>query len=303
MGTGDKSPGLSPRDARTRSVKPVWLARKIDFKSMSETQSKLSGLRLHTVCVQARCPNISECFGRGTATFLILGDTCTRACSFCNVTKGEPGAIDASEPQRISQAVIKLALKYIVITSVTRDDLEDGGASVFAKTIKILKNYDKALKVEVLVPDFKGYKPAIDAVLAAGPDVFGHNIETVPSLYNIRKGADYSRSLGVLQYAAEKGALTKSSVMLGLGEREDEVMASFSDLRLAGCSYLSIGQYLQPDASHYPVKEYAMPEQFAYYKEEALKMGFLHVESGPYVRSSYLAENYNDPGPKTHNPG
>jgi lipoic acid synthetase len=147
--------------------------------------------------------------------------------------------------------------------------------------------------VEVLVPDFKGYKPSIDAVLAAGPDVFGHNIETVPSLYNIRKGADYSRSLGVLKYAADNGAVTKSSIMLGFGEREDEVMASFSDLRLAGCSYLSIGQYLQPDAAHHPVKEYATPEVFSYYKEETLKMGFLHVESGPYVRSSYLAENYN----------
>jgi lipoyl synthase len=276
----------------TGRVKPAWLSRKIDFKSMSETQGKLSGLNLHTVCVQARCPNISECFGRGTATFLILGDTCTRSCSFCNVSKGEPGAPDLLEPQRVAEAVKKLGLKYIVITSVTRDDLEDGGAGIFYETIKILKNYDKALKVEVLVPDFKGYKPAIDAVLAAGPDVFGHNIETVPSLYNIRKGADYARSLGVLRYAAEKGAKTKSAVMLGLGEREDEVMASFSDLRLAGCSYLSIGQYLRPDASHYPVKEYATPEQFAYYKEEALKMGFLHVESGPYVRSSYMAEKY-----------
>lgn len=279
--------------ATGRSLKPSWLARKIDFKSMSATQQKLSGLNLHTVCVQARCPNISECFGRGTATFLILGDICTRQCSFCNVKKGEPDFSGKDEAKRLAEAVKKLGLKYVVITSVTRDDMEDGGASVYAETIKILKDYDKALKVEVLVPDFKGYKPAIDAVLAAGPDVFGHNIETVPSLYNIRKGADYSRSLGVLKHAADKGAVVKSSIMLGLGEREDEVMASLSDLRLAGCVYLSIGQYLQPDASHYPVKEYAAPELFAYYKEEALKMGFSHVESGPYVRSSYMAEKYS----------
>ena len=271
--------------------KPAWLSRKIDFKSMSQTQSKLSGLNLHTVCVQARCPNISECFGRGTATFLILGETCTRGCSFCNVNKGAPTGIELGEPVRVAEAVNRLKLKYVVITSVTRDDLEDGGASVFAETVRRIKE-DKNTKVEVLVPDFKGYKPAIDSVLASKPDVFGHNIETVPSLYNIRKGADYSRSLGVLKYAAEMGALVKSAIMLGLGEREDEVMASLSDLRMAGCSYLSMGQYLQPDASHYPVKEYAAPELFAYYKDEALKMGFKHVESGPYVRSSYMAENY-----------
>ncbi len=276
-----------------RKKKPLWLARKTDFRSMSETQSKLSGLNLHTVCVQARCPNISECFGRGTAAFLILGDICTRSCSFCNVKKGEPDYRSKDEPQRVAEAVKKLGLKYIVITSVTRDDLEDGGASVFAETIKILKDSDKTLKVEVLVPDFMGYKPAIDAVLAAGPDVFGHNIETVPSLYKIRKGADYGRSLGVLEYASGKGAVTKSAVMLGLGEREDEMITAFSDLRRAGCVYLSIGQYLQPDASHYPVKEYIDPVEFKAYRETALKMGFLHVEAGPYVRSSYLAENYN----------
>jgi lipoyl synthase len=279
--------------ATGRDQKPSWLARKIDFKSMSETQSKLSGLNLHTVCVQARCPNISECFGRGTATFLILGDICTRSCSFCNVKKGEPFYKETDEPQRVAEAVGRLKLKYVVITSVTRDDLEDGGASVFAETIKSIKGTDKAIKIEVLVPDFKGYKPAMDAVMAAGPDVFGHNIETVPSLYNIRKGADYSRSLGVIKYASEKGALTKSAIMLGMGEREDELMASFSDLRQAGCGYLSIGQYLQPDASHYPVKEYITPEQFEAYKQAALGMGFLHVESGPYVRNSYLAEKYN----------
>jgi lipoic acid synthetase len=203
-----------------------------------------------------------------------------------------PGVIDAGEPVRVAEAVEKLGLKYAVITSVTRDDLEDGGASVFAETICMIRKAGKNTKIEVLVPDFKGYKASIDAVLAAGPDVFGHNIETVPSLYNIRKGADYGRSLGVLKYAAEKGAVTKSAIMLGLGEREDEVMASLSDLRAAECSYLSIGQYLQPDASHHPVKEYAAPELFAYYKEEALKMGFSHVESGPYVRSSYMAEKY-----------
>jgi lipoyl synthase len=272
--------------------RPSWLGKKMDFGSMSATQQKLSGLNLHTVCVQARCPNISECFGRSIAAFLILGDTCTRGCSFCNVKKGLPGKPDGREPERVAEAVSRLGLKYVVITSVTRDDLEDGGAGAYAKTIKILKDPDKALKVEVLVPDFKGQARALDAVIEAGPDVFAHNIETVPSLYTIRKGADYSRSLGVIAYASKKGALTKSAIMLGLGEREDEVIAVLSDLRRSGCSYMSIGQYLSPDASHYPVKEYATPETFAYYKEEAIKMGFWDVKSGPYVRSSYMAEEY-----------
>lgn len=272
--------------------RPAWLKKKIDFRAMTATQELLSGTNLRTVCVQARCPNISECFGRGTATFLILGDTCTRACSFCNVKKGGPSGIDRDEPMRVAGAIKKLGLKYTVITSVTRDDLSDGGASIFAETITRIKEADKDARIEVLVPDFLGQTPAIDAVLAAGPDVFAHNIETVPSLYNIRKGANYSRSLGVIKYAADKGALTKSAIMLGLGEREDEVMASLSDLKRSGCAYMSIGQYLQPDSSHIPVKEYATPGIFAYYKEEALKMGFKHVESGPYVRSSYMAETY-----------
>jgi lipoic acid synthetase len=279
--------------ATGRKNRPLWLARKIDFKSMSETQSKLSGLNIHTVCVQARCPNISECFNRGTATFLILGDICTRACVFCNVKKGVPGPVDAGEPEQVLEAVRRLGLKYAVITSVTRDDLEDGGAPVFAETIKILKDHDKTLKVEVLVPDFKGYKPAIDSVLEARPDVFGHNIETVPSLYSIRKGADYNRSLGVLEYAAGKGAVTKSAILLGLGETRDEALSTMEDVRKTGCSYMSIGQYLQPDNSHYPIREYVAPEMFDIYKSAALAMGYAHVESGPYVRSSYMAEKYD----------
>jgi len=279
MGTGLKKPG--------------WLDKKLCFKDLQATQEKLSGLNLHTVCVQARCPNISECFKRSTATFLILGDICTRSCIFCNVKKGCPGAVDMDEPETVRNAVEKLGLKYVVITSVTRDDLKDCGASVFARTIKILKDYDKTLKVEVLVPDFMGLKPAIDAVLDAGPDVFGHNIETVSLLYNIRKGADYSRSLGVLQYAAGKGVITKSAILLGLGETRDEALATMKDIRETGCSYLSIGQYLQPDAAHYPVQEFIPPAMFEMYKSKALELGFVHVESGPYVRSSYLAENYN----------
>ncbi|HRU39197.1 MAG TPA: lipoyl synthase, partial [Candidatus Goldiibacteriota bacterium] len=240
------------------TARPSWLSKKIDFRSMSGTQEKLSGLGIHTVCVQARCPNISECFGRGTATFLILGDTCTRGCSFCNVKKGVPDAPDREEPGRVAEAVKKLGLKYAVITSVTRDDLEDGGASAFAETARAIK-LATAAKVEVLVPDFAGDTRAVDKVLEAGPDVFGHNIETVPSLYYIRKGASYSRSLSVLKHAAGAGAVTKSAIMLGLGEREDEVMASLSDLRQAGCSYLCIGQYLRPDAAHYPVSEFVNP--------------------------------------------
>jgi lipoyl synthase len=273
--------------------KPVWLDKKLYFRDLQSTQEKLSGLNLHTVCVQARCPNISECFKRNTATFLILGDTCTRSCIFCNVKKGCPGAVDMDEPETVRNAVEKLGLKYVVITSVTRDDLKDCGAFIFAETVRKVKNISYGPKVEVLVPDFMGLKPAIDAVLDAGPDVFGHNIETVPSLYNIRKGADYSRSLGVLQYAAGKGAVTKSAILFGLGETRDEALVTMKDIRETGCSYLSIGQYLQPDAAHYPVREYIRPEIFDEYKKAALDMGFTHVESGPYMRSSYLAENYN----------
>ncbi len=287
--------------------KPTYAKKKIDFKQMHETESALAGLKLHTVCHQARCPNISECFGRGTATFLILGDTCTRNCSFCNVKKGVPAAADLSEPARIAEAVEKLKLKYAVITSVTRDDMEDGGAGVFAEVIKQINHRSqipnpkegqlnsRKVKVEVLVPDFKADRNAIKTVLDAGPDVFAHNVETVPSLYKVRKGADYKRSLEVLRLAKEISpkAVTKSAVLLGLGEKEEELRTVFDDLVKAGCDYISIGQYLQPDKQHHEVVEYIKPAVFDWYKKQAYKAGFKHVESGVWVRSSYMAETYN----------
>ncbi len=275
--------------------RPAYAVKKIDFKAMHETEAALSGLKLHTVCHQARCPNISECFKKGTATFLILGDTCTRSCVFCNVKKGKPEGIDKSEALRVAQAVKKLKLKYAVITSVTRDDLKDGGAFAFAEVIKCIRDINPEIKVEVLVPDFKADRESIKNVVDAKPDVFAHNVETVPSLYSIRIGADYKRSLKVLSVAKEISPYitTKSAILLGLGEKEEEVMEVFKDLVKTGCDYISIGQYMQPDKEHYNVVEYIKPEKFEWYKEKAYKAGFKHVESGVWVRSSYMAEKYN----------
>ncbi len=272
--------------------RPVWLRKKINFKHMHETEGKLKGLKIHTVCHQARCPNISECFGRGTATFMILGDRCTRNCAFCNVKKGAPLKPDPGEPGRLLEAVMKLGLKYVVITSVTRDDLPDGGAGLFAECVERIKKYDEEIKTEVLVPDFKGDNKAVDIVLKSRPDIFAHNVETVPSLYHIRKGADYARSLGVIRSAKKSGVKIKSGIMLGMGEKEYEVISVLRDLREAGCDFLSIGQYLRPSENNIPVAAYIHPEKFDYYRQISLAMGFLHTESGPYVRSSYFAERY-----------
>ncbi len=261
---------------------------------MHGTEGMLRGLGLHTVCHQARCPNIAECFSRGTATFLIMGDVCTRGCSFCAVKHGAPGLPDAAEPGRVAEAVRRMGIRHAVITSVTRDDLPDGGASLFAGVIRGLRAHDAAVTVEVLVPDFRGDADAIGIVAGAGPDIFGHNIETVPSLYAVRKGCDYKRSLKVLETArAFSPALrTKSGMMLGLGEAREEVSAVMRDLRRAGCDYLSLGQYLRPGGGCAPVREYIEPAMFDAYREEALALGFSHVESGPYVRSSYMADTY-----------
>jgi lipoyl synthase len=267
--------------------------KKIDFKKMHGVEEKLKGLGLNTVCHNARCPNVSECYERGTAAFLILGNICTRGCGFCNVESGASGRNNPGEPELVAKAVKRMSLKYAVITSVTRDDLEDGGASVFAEAIKRLKESGSDIKVEVLVPDFKGSESAVDTVLGAGPDVFAHNIETVPSLYSIRKGAEYERSLKVLSYASRaKKIKTKSGLMLGLGEKYDEVIGTLKDIKETGCGYMAIGQYLRPSGKNCEVKDYITAEMFGEYKNRALEMGFLHVESGPWVRSSYMAENY-----------
>lgn len=276
-------------------MKPSWLNKKIQLGACSEVKSLLREMKLETVCEQASCPNIGECFSRSNATFLILGRQCTRACSFCNVIKGKPLPPDKEEPARVALAVKKLALKHVVITSVTRDDLLDGGAEIFADTVLNIRRATPEVKIEVLIPDFKLSLGSLQAVAGSRPDIIAHNVETVPSLYgSVRQGSDYRRSLGVLD-AIKKIApdiKTKSGIMLGMGEKEVEIVAVMSDLRSVKCDFLSIGQYLAPSKLHYPVKEYITPEQFAYYRQMALSIGFSHVESGPYVRSSYMAGEY-----------
>lgn len=248
--------------------------------------------RLNTVCEESRCPNISECFGSGTATFMILGDRCTRGCSFCNIRRGSPLPPDPEEPYRVLEAVRVLGLRYVVITSVTRDDLPDGGADQFARCVRVLKENLSGIKVEVLIPDFGGKKEAIEKVLEEGPDVVAHNVETVPRLYEqVRRGADYKRSLQVLRYVKEvnPSTPTKSALILGFGERRDEIVKVMEDLREAGCDLLTIGQYYAPSLRHHPVVKYYPPEEFEELKKIAYSLGFKFVASGPNVRSSYRA--------------
>ncbi|NQT90184.1 MAG: lipoyl synthase [Candidatus Omnitrophica bacterium] len=278
----------------TVTKKPKWLDKKISLKDCSKMQGMLKGLGLNTVCQEASCPNISECFSRGEATFMILGRVCTRNCTFCNVGDGKPVALDPQEPARVAEAVKQLGLSHVVITSVTRDDLPDGGAGVFKDVISRLRK--EPLTIEVLIPDFKASPGALEEIVEAAPDIIGHNIETVPRLYkDVRPQADYSISievLGRIKELAGSRIFTKSGLMLGLGETRDEVLEVLSDLRGVGCDFLSLGQYLAPSRSHYPVYEYINPERFSFYKSQADKRGFLHVASAPYVRSSYLAAEY-----------
>ncbi len=262
---------------------------------MGATKELLRDLRLQTVCEQALCPNIGECFERHQATFLILGRQCTRSCSFCNIEKGAPASPDASEPERVSLAVEAMRLRHVVVTSVTRDDLKDGGAGMFAETVRAVRSRTPRVKIEVLIPDFRLSSGSLSCVASAAPDIIAHNVETVPSLYpRVRRDSDYQRSLDVLKTikALAPGIKTKSGIMLGLGEKEEEVLAVFSGLRATGCEFLSIGQYLAPSVKHYPVIEYIHPDLFGSYKQKAISMGFSHVASSPYVRSSYLAEEY-----------
>ena len=276
------------------SRRPEWLQKKISPSAHAEMERLLGDLQLHTVCQEAHCPNISECFRKRQATFLILGSACTRLCSFCNVTKRPPAPPDPDEPARVAAAVRKLGLSHLVITSPTRDDLSDGGALLYAQTVAAVRSAAPRTAIELLVPDFMGDEGSIAAVVAAAPDIIGHNMETVPRLYHIRSGADYRRSLDVLKsiHRLDRGLLTKSGLMLGLGETEAEIFRVLDDLLAVGCSYLSLGQYLAPSRGHYPVQDYVPPEMFDNYRERALAMGFRHVESGPYVRSSYHAEQY-----------
>ncbi|MBN1621418.1 MAG: lipoyl synthase [Endomicrobiales bacterium] len=265
--------------------------KKINLSHLSELKKILRETQLNTVCEDALCPNIGECFHRGTAAFLIAGKLCTRKCRFCSIKKGVPLSLDPQEPQRIAETVKKLGLKYAVITSVTRDDLPDGAAGHFVKTMECIVNMAPETKVEVLVPDFMGRKESIDAVIAAKPFVFNHNLETVPRLYPVvRPEADYLRSLGVIETAKKNGLTAKSGLMAGLGENESEVIQVMNDLRNAGCDMLTIGQYLAPSRKHYKVREYVKEEIFDRYKKTAIDLGFKHCASAPYVRSSYMAD-------------
>lgn len=279
--------------------KPEWLRKKIHPGDHTEMRKLLGELRLNTVCQQALCPNISECFASRQATFLILGNNCTRQCSFCNVDKKAPLAVDPGEAIRVAEAVERLNLSHVVVTSPTRDDLSDGGAGLYAATVEAIRRIAPACRIEVLVPDFMGNISALETVVGAHPDIIAHNVETVPRLYHIRSGADYSRSLEILRQVTVLGSgiFSKSGIMLGMGEREDEVLEVFRSLREAGCMYLSIGQYLAPSKNHFPVQEFVAPERFQSLKESALALGFSHVESGPYVRSSYHAGHYGSPEP------
>ncbi len=246
---------------------------------------------LHTICESARCPNIGSCWERKTATFLVLGDTCTRDCGFCAVAKGEPLALDPDEPAHVAEAVAALGLAYAVITSVTRDDLADGGAAHFAAVIRAIRERSPGTRVEALIPDFGGDRAALERVLEAGPDVLNHNLETTESLYPAirRPRENYRRSLGVLAAAKERGALTKSGLMIGLGESEADILRTFAELRQAGCDLLTVGQYLRPTTAHPEVAKYYTPEEFDAFAAAARRAGFLEVVSGPLVRSSYEA--------------
>jgi lipoic acid synthetase len=277
-----------------RRPKPEWLkVRAPGSDTYRRLKDLMRGLGLHTVCEEAHCPNIGECWDGGTATFMILGDVCTRACGYCAVDHGRPAPLDADEPAKVGHAVDHLELAYVVITSVDRDDLKDGGASIFADTIREIRARRPDTRIEVLIPDFRGDHAALETVLDAGPDVLNHNTETVPSLYRLaRSGGRYPRALEVLDHARRHapGIPTKSGLMLGLGEERDELLATLKDLRDVGCSILTLGQYLQPTRSHLPVARYYHPDEFNELKARSLELGFSHVEAGPLVRSSYHAQ-------------
>lgn len=275
------------------SLHPEWIRVKLGTgPNYHGVKKLLRGMSLHTVCEEAHCPNIGECFESLTATFLILGDICTRGCRFCAVASGLPGQVDQGEPERVAQAVAELGLRHVVITSVTRDDLEDGGAAIFAATIEMIRASNRRCSVEVLIPDFQGSFAALQQVMAAGPDILNHNLETVPRLYSlVRPKAIYERSLRLLSNAKTltPGCLTKSGLMLGLGEELHEVLTAMANLREAGCDILTIGQYLRPSRQHLPIVRYYSPVEFVALKAEGDRLGFRNVESAPLVRSSYHA--------------
>ncbi len=286
------------RDETERVPKPDWLkVRAPGSSNYLRLKGLMREMGLHTVCEEAHCPNIGECWHHGTATFMILGDVCTRACAYCNVTHGAPLPLDPHEPGKVGAAVAAMALQYVVITSVDRDDLTDGGSEAFAATIRAIREASPATRVEVLIPDFQGNEDQLRAVLDASPDVLNHNIETVPRLYRLaRPGGKYARALKLLDRSRTiaPSIPTKSGLMVGLGEEWDEILETVADLRKVDCRILTIGQYLRPSQAHLPMSRYYTPAEFAELKAHALALGFGHVESGPLVRSSYHAHEQTE---------
>jgi lipoic acid synthetase len=275
--------------------RPEWIrARAPQGPEYERLRGLMRGLALNTVCEEAHCPNLGECWSRGTATFMILGDVCTRACGFCAVKTGLPGAPpDAGEPRRVAEAVARMGLRHAVVTSVNRDDQKDGGASIFAATIREIRARVPGCAVEVLIPDFKGRWDALQVVVDARPDILNHNVETVPRLYRLaRSGASFERSLELLRRSKGEGLVTKSGVMVGLGEEKAELEDTIRAIHVGGTDILTVGQYLRPSAQHLPVRRYYTPAEFDSLREFALSLGYAHVESGPLVRSSYHAEQH-----------
>ena len=275
--------------------KPEWLRKKLVPNAQKEMENLLGEHGLHTICQEAKCPNISECYANKNATFLILGNICTRRCSYCNVHTGLPTEVDLSEVEKVTDSVKRLGLRFVVITSPARDDLKDGGAEQFYRVTQNILKESPGTQVEILIPDFKAKEESLQRAVDSGAVIIGHNVETVPSLYKIRKNATYQRSLDVLKRLKELGGdkiKTKSALMVGLGETEEEMVQVFKDLIEVGCKFLSIGQYLAPSGDYAKVKEFVRPEQFERYKKIALDLGFEFVHSTPYARSSYMAHEY-----------
>jgi lipoyl synthase len=293
---------MTALESKTRPRLPEWLRIKLPTSdTFAHTRSLLDELKLHTVCESAKCPNHWECWSRGTATFMIAGDRCTRACGFCAVTTAKPFALETDEPARVAEATKRMRLRHVVITAVARDDLADGGADHFRQTIVSVRAANPGIVIEVLTPDFLDRDESIDTVLSASPDIFNHNLETVRRLTPaVRSRATYDRSLSVLsKVKAKRGDTihTKSGLMLGLGETADELAVALADLQRAGCDILTLGQYLQPTLKHLPVVEFVPPDKFAEYRQLAEGMGFVHVASGPMVRSSYHADEFQTGAP------
>ncbi|MCB0729922.1 MAG: lipoyl synthase [Ignavibacteriae bacterium] len=274
--------------------RPDWL--KVRLPSGDNYREVLSMMRkskLNTVCEEAKCPNLAECWNNRTATYMILGDTCTRTCGFCDVKTGKPTFLDWDEPNRVVQSVLDLGLKHVVITSVNRDELKDGGAAIFSKTVELIREKAPNCTIEILIPDFQGSEVAFEIIMKNPPDILNHNLETVKRLYHaVRPQADYQRSLDLIKWFKNKGLKTKSGIMVGIGEKTEEVLELMQDLKNSNCDIMTIGQYLQPTKTHLPVDRYVTLEEFAQYKNEGKNLGFLAVESGPLVRSSYHAEKH-----------